>query len=68
MIRSLKKGYRDFQRRNVPLYTEIIQRQQKYAQISGAMMVEIDGKEVTLQQASVLLMSTDRKKREEVLS
>ena len=35
-------------------------------QINGAMAVTIDGKEMTLQQASVFLMSTDRKKREEV--
>jgi oligoendopeptidase F len=66
MIRSLKKDIEIFREENVPLYTEITTEQQKYAQISGAMMVEIDGKEVTLQQASVLLMSTDRKKREEV--
>jgi oligoendopeptidase F len=48
------------------LYTEISTEQQKYAQLSGAMMVEIEGKELTLQQASVLLMSTDRNKREAV--
>lgn len=66
MIRSLKKDIEIFREENVPLYTEITTEQQKYAQISGAMMVEIDGKEMTLQQASVLLMSTDRKKREDV--
>ena len=66
MIRSLKKDIEIFREENIPLYTEITTEQQKYAQISGAMMVEIDGQEKTLQQASVLLMSTDRKKREEV--
>jgi oligoendopeptidase F len=66
MIRSLKKDIEIFRDENVPLYTEITTEQQKYAQLSGAMMVEIDGKELTLQQASVLLMSTDRKQREEV--
>lgn len=66
MIRNLKKDIEIFREENVPLYTEITTEQQKYAQISGAMMVEMDGKEITLQQASVLLMSTDRKKREEV--
>jgi oligoendopeptidase F len=66
MIRSLKKDIEIFRDENVPLYTEITTEQQKYAQLSGAMTVEIDGKELTLQQASVLLMSTDRKKREEV--
>src|SRR5688572_19043274 len=66
MIRSLKKDIEIFREENVPLYTEITTEQQKYAQISGAMMVEIDGKEMTLQQAAVLLMSTDRAKREDV--
>jgi len=66
MIRNLKKDIEIFREENIPLYTEITTEQQKYAQLSGAMTVEIDGKEVTLQQASVLLMSTDRKKREEV--
>ena len=66
MIRSLRKDIEIFREENVPLYTEITTEQQKYAQISGAMTVEIDGKEMTLQQASVLLMSTDRQKREEV--
>lgn len=66
MIRNLKKDIEIFREANIPLYTEITTEQQKYAQISGAMTVEIDGKEMTLQQASVLLMSTDRKKREHV--
>jgi oligoendopeptidase F len=66
MIRSLKKEIEIFREANVPLYTEINTETQKYAELSGAMMVTVDGKELTLQQASVLLMSTDRKKREEV--
>lgn len=66
MIRSLKKDIEIFREENIPVYTEITTEQQKYAQISGAMTVEIDGQEKTLQQAAVLLMSTDRKKREEV--
>lgn len=65
MIRNLKKDIEIFREENIPLYTEITTEQQKYAQISGAMTVEMDGKEMTLQQASVLLMLTDRKKREE---
>jgi oligoendopeptidase F len=66
MIRSLKKEIEIFREANVPLYTEINTETQKYAELSGAMMVTVDAKELTLQQASVLLMSTDRKKREEV--
>jgi oligoendopeptidase F len=66
LIRNLKKEIEIFREENVPLFTEITTESQKYAQISGAMTLNIDGKEMTLQQASVLLMSTDRKKREEV--
>ncbi|HEY9008974.1 M3 family oligoendopeptidase [Ohtaekwangia sp.] len=66
MIRTLKKEIEIFRDENVPLYTEINTETQKYAQISGAMTIEWEGKEVTLQQASVVLMDTDRKKRETV--
>jgi oligoendopeptidase F len=66
MIRNLRKEIEIFREENVPLYTEINIETQKYAQISGAMTVEFDGKEMTLPQASVLLMSTDRPKREAI--
>jgi oligoendopeptidase F len=66
MVRNLKKEIEIFREDNVPLFTEITTETQKYAQISGAMTVEIDGKELTLQQAGVLLMSIDRNKREDV--
>jgi oligoendopeptidase F len=66
LVRNLRKEIEIFREENVPLFTEISTETQKYAQISGAMTVEADGKTLTLQQASVFLMSTDRKKREEV--
>jgi oligoendopeptidase F len=66
MIRNLKKEIEIFREENVPLFTEISTETQKYAQLSGAMTIEWEGKELTLPQASVMLMSTDRKKREEV--
>lgn len=66
MIRNLKKEIEIFKEENVSLFTEINTETQKYAQISGAMSVEVDGKELTLQQAGVLLMSTDRAEREQV--
>jgi oligoendopeptidase F len=66
LIRNLKKDIEIFREENIPLFTEISMDQQKYNQLSGAMMVEVEGKEITLQQASVFLMSTDRAKRESV--
>ena len=65
MVRTLKKEIEIFREENVPLYTEINMEAQKFARLNGAMMVVIGGKELTLQQAAVLLMSTDRAKREE---
>ena len=66
MIRNLKKDIEIFREENVPLFTQISTEAQKYQQISGAMTVEVNDKELTLQQASVFLLSTDRKLREEV--
>ncbi len=65
LIRNLKKDIELFREENIPLFTQINTDTQKYAQISGAMTVEIDGKELTLPQAGVILQSTDRGKREE---
>jgi oligoendopeptidase F len=60
----MKKEHEIFREKNIPLNTEISQEAQKFGAISGAMMVNIDGKEITLQQAADLLQSTDRKTRE----
>lgn len=65
LVRNLMKEIEIFREENVPLFTEISTDTQKYAQICGAMTVEVDGKILTLQQASVFLMSADRKKRED---
>lgn len=66
LIRNLRKEIEIFREENVPLFTEITTETQKYAQISGAMTVEMEGKTLTLQQASVYLMSPDRARRQEV--
>lgn len=63
MIRNLNKDIELYREENIPIFTEISLEQQKYNQLSGAMMVELDGEELTLQQASVRLMSTDRDER-----
>lgn len=65
MLRNVRKDIEIFREENIPLITEISTETQKYAQLSGAMSVEIGGQELTLQQASVILLSTDRAKREE---
>ena len=66
LIRNLKKDIELFRKENVPLYTEINMESQKYGQLSGAMTIDWKGQELTMQQASVLLLETDRSVREEV--
>lgn len=66
MIRQIKKRIEIFREINVPLIAEMQQKEQQFAAISGAMMVEVDGKELTLQQAGNYLEQDDRAKREEV--
>lgn len=66
MIRNIRTSLEIYRDENVPLKTEIQQASQKYGQLSGAMSITHSGEELTLQQASVLLQSTDRELREEV--
>lgn len=66
MIRSLKKAVEIFREENIPIFTEIQTETQKYGQLSGAMTIEFEGKELTLQQAAVKLQSPDRELREDI--
>ena len=66
LIRETKKEIEIFREENIPLITELQTEAQEYGKISGAMTIELNGEEKTLQQAAVELLSTDRKWREEV--
>ena len=65
-LRSVKKSIELFREENIPLQAELAVLQQHYGVITGKMMVTVDGKEYTLQQAAKFLESHDRAKREEV--
>lgn len=65
-LRSVKKSIELFREENIPLQAELSVLQQQYGMITGKMMVEVNGKEYTLQQAAKFLESHDRKLREEV--
>ena len=67
-LRGIKKEIEIFREANVPLMAEIATESQKYGSIMGSLTVNIDGKELTLQQASNYLKSTDRAKREEAFT
>jgi oligoendopeptidase F len=65
MVRGMKQAIDIFRSENIPLQTEAQTEERKYGAIVGAMTVTIDGKEMTLPEASDRLQSTDRAVREE---
>jgi oligoendopeptidase F len=66
MLRGMKKSIEIFREENIPLFTELQNLQTQYGAATGALMVEIDGEEKTLQQANAYFESTERSKRQEV--
>lgn len=66
MIRSMKKEVEIFREENIPLKTKDQTLAQEFSQITGKMTVKIDGNEMTLSQAAVLLQSQDRELRKSV--
>lgn len=65
-LRDIKNAIHLYREENIPLFTELTNKAQKFGEISAQMMVQIDGKDQTLQQASVHLKSIDRDKRKAV--
>lgn len=64
-LRGLKKEIELFREENIPLMASIAAEAQKYGSILGGMSIEMEGKELTLQQAANYLKSPDRNLREE---
>lgn len=64
-LRTVHNDIAIFREENIPLFTEIDQLRQRYGKIVGDLTVEIDGKELTIQQAFNFFKSTDREKRKE---
>jgi oligoendopeptidase F len=65
-LRSVKKNIDLFREANIPILAELSVMQQQFGVITGAMTVEVNGQEYTLQQASKFLLEHDRNLREEV--
>jgi len=65
-LRSVKKSIDLFREENIPLQAELSVMQQKFGVISGAMTIEVDGQEYTMQQAGKFLHNHDRNLRESV--
>ncbi|HMJ46481.1 MAG TPA: M3 family metallopeptidase, partial [Ferruginibacter sp.] len=65
-IRNVRKSIDLFREENIPLQAEMAVLQQQFGQVTGAMMVTVNGKEYTLQQAAKFLENPDRDLREDV--
>ncbi len=65
-LRSVDNAAKLYRDENVPLQADMNLLAQHYGVISGAMSVEVDGKEYTMQQAAKFLQNPDRNIRERV--
>ncbi|MDQ3191709.1 MAG: M3 family oligoendopeptidase [Bacteroidota bacterium] len=63
-LRALKKEIEIFREQNIPLFTQLNTEEQKFGSINALMTVELEGKEITLQQAAKYLKELDRDQRE----
>ena len=62
--RAIKKALEIYREENIELFTLLQVKQQKYQGITGAMSVEINGQEYTLEQASIFIKDLNREVRE----
>lgn len=65
-LRSVRNDIAIYREENIAVFTEIDNLKQQYAKIAGAMTIEHDGRELTLQQAARLIQRTDRNLREHI--
>ena len=65
-LRKVKKAIEIYREENIPLFTELSSESQQFGMIAGKMTVNVNGKDLTLQQAGKLLLETDRELRESV--
>lgn len=62
--RAIKKALEIYREENIELFTQLQVKQQKYQGITGAMSVEINGQEYTLEQASIFIKDLNREVRD----
>ncbi len=65
-IRKVKRSKELFRKENIPLFSELQQKEREFGVISGAMTVTYKGEEMTLQKAGNFLKDTDRNVRKEI--
>ena len=65
-LRGVRKALEMFREENIPLKTEMAEKERLYGEIAGAMTIEYDGQTLTLQQAGKYLESPEIAIRQEV--
>jgi oligoendopeptidase F len=65
-VRSVKKSIELYREKNIPLLTEMRQKEQHFGNISGAQSIVYEGEEITLQKAATYFKSQDRTIREKI--
>jgi len=65
-LRQVRTDVELYNEKNIALSMEVQLLNEHYAEISGAMTIEVNGKELTFQQAGKLLQSNDRSVREDI--
>ncbi len=64
-LRTIHSDIAIYREKNIPLFTEIDRLKQEYGKISGDMMIGMEGKEITIQQAFNYFKNNDRAIRKE---
>ncbi len=65
-LRGVRKELELYREENIPLFTKSQMKSKEHGEYFSKMMVEVDGKQLTLQQAGTILEEKDREKREAV--
>ncbi len=65
-IKKVEVAKELFRKENIPLFSELQQKEREFGVISGAMTITYKGEEMTLQKAGNFLKSTDREVRKTV--
>lgn len=65
-IRGVKKNIELFREKNIPLQTELRQKEQEFGGISAAQSINYNGEEMTLQKAATFFKNQDRTLRETI--
>ncbi|MCD4794210.1 MAG: M3 family oligoendopeptidase [Bacteroidales bacterium] len=65
-LKKIKRSIKLFRKENIPIFSELQKKEREFGAISGAMTVNYNDKEMTLQEAGNFLKDTDRSIRKEV--